>query len=436
MEREIVLQPKQALLRKLADSPATWLGYGGARGGGKSGAIRRLMLLRRIKYPGTFGVILRRVWDDVLKNHVEKFKQEFPELTPLYANKEYALPNRSKIMFLAAENADDVKRKFVGPEYMDVFVDQAEQFSEKELRDIKMACRWPGMPENACKLGLFYNPGGDDPKVAVLCSAFLKRIFYDRKFQGKERAEDFAFVHAYGWDNVEWCKPALIEDGCTEENYETEFNSWDFDKRFEYFVTRSQYGRDLDAMPEHIRIGHLLGRFDRFAGQYFGAVWDREKVAATPAQLALLVKPWWKRWLSLDWGFFHNTGILWWARGKVTARELRQATGLDSKQDPIDLIVTYKSMMTEQDSETRIAEEIVANCDENERKTIKHFFIGPIGPERKRKIGHHTVPQQIGAVMRKYGMPEPVVADDERVAGWRLMYNELRATQLCARLAN
>ncbi|HST07995.1 MAG TPA: hypothetical protein VLJ83_07465, partial [Gemmatimonadaceae bacterium] len=144
----------------------------------------------------------------------------------------------------------------------------------------------------------------------------------------------------------------------------------------------------------------LLGRFDRFSGQYFGAVYDKEKISITQKQVLALVKPWWTRWLSMDWGFYHHAGVLWWARGKVTADELQRVTGLISKKSPIDLIVTYKTVLVEQVGDTELAEEIVKRCTEHERKTIRHFFIGPIGPERKRKIGDQSVPQQIGKVMR------------------------------------
>ena len=183
------------------------------------------MLLRRLRFPGTFGVILRRVSDDVKKNHIEKFKQEFPELAPLLVDKEIRLPNGSKIMFMAAETKDDVDRKFFGPEYMDIFVDQAEQFEESEIRQLKMACRWPGQPDNSCKLGLFYNPGG-------VSMPFLKRIFFDRKFNAKEDPEDYAFIQAYGWDNVEWVRPALEADGMSMQD----FYSWGSAERFQYFV--------------------------------------------------------------------------------------------------------------------------------------------------------------------------------------------------------
>lgn len=422
----IVLQPKQVELRKLCETDATWIGYGGARGGGKSGAIRRIMLLRRHKYPGTKGVIMRRVWDDVNKNHVLPFLEEFPDLRQFYANKQVVLPNGSTIFFMAAETPADVTRKFFGPEYMDIFVDQAEQFEEKELREIKMAARVPGYPEGASKLGLFYNPGG----VSV---AFLKRIFFDKTYEDKERAEDFGFIQAYGWDNVEWARAALLHDGLNEDDY----YSWKDDERFQYFITRSQYGRGLDAQPAHIRIGHLLGRFDRFAGQYYGAVFDKQKISVSQEQLLRLVKPWWTRWLSLDWGFYHHAAVLWHARGKVTPAELKKATGLIAPGSAvIDLVVTYKTVLMEQTSETEIALEIVKNCNDLERKTIKYLFIGPIGPEMKRKQGvARTVELQIGEVMRQYGMPEPTIADHDRIGGWRLMYNQLRETSLCAREA-
>ena len=109
-------------------------------------------------------------------------------------------------------------------------------------------------------------------------------------------------------------------------------------------------------------------------------------------------------------------------------------TGLVSKKSPVDLILTYKTALVQEVGDAELAETIVKNCDAQERKTIRHVFIGPIGPERKVKIGARTVPRQIGKVMRKYGMPEPVIADDARIAGWRVMYNQLKETHDCARM--
>src|SRR5579863_9380442 len=100
---DIALQPKQLELARLMEARgpnvATWLGFGGALGGAKSGAIRRIMLARRGKYPKTIGVIMRRVLADVKENHIQKFWEEYPELQQFYNATDYeiVLPNKSRI---------------------------------------------------------------------------------------------------------------------------------------------------------------------------------------------------------------------------------------------------------------------------------------------------------------------------------------------------
>ena len=60
----VELQPKQRRLLRLVDeSPATWIGYGGSRGGAKSYGIDAVMLIRRMKYAATSGCIMRRTFD-------------------------------------------------------------------------------------------------------------------------------------------------------------------------------------------------------------------------------------------------------------------------------------------------------------------------------------------------------------------------------------
>src|SRR5437762_10799313 len=131
----------------------------------------------------------------------------------------------------------------IGKEYMDFFVDQAEQFTEKELNIMHSCCRWTGVPDRHCKFILTFNPGG-------LGHGFLKRIFFDRRYQGNEREEDYAFLQSYGWDNVEWAKPQLAQDGLTEADY----FDWDKlderegkpvgDRRFNYFIEDRKSGAE------------------------------------------------------------------------------------------------------------------------------------------------------------------------------------------------
>ena len=195
MDLTISLQPKQLELLRLLESntsdSATWIGYGGALGGGKSAGIRRVMLARRLKHPRTKGIIVRRVYKDLKDNHIDMYWMDFPELRGMFTEKDgIRLLNGSVIGFNYAENAMDVERQFSGPEFGDIFVDQAEQFAERELWQIKSRARWPGMPDGFAKTGLFFNPGGPGTE-------FLRRIFWLKQYKGSERPEDYRFIQAW-----------------------------------------------------------------------------------------------------------------------------------------------------------------------------------------------------------------------------------------------
>lgn len=378
-------------------SHASWDGYGGSRGAAKSGYIRRGMLRRRLEYPGTAGQILRRVWDDVQKNHVDKFFEEFPGLLPYYHVQGHVvtIPTNglpSRLYFDSAETETDVKRKAYGPEYMDIFVDQAEQFTEKELKLLKTSCRWPNTPEHRCKFGLFFNPGGPG-------AAFLRRVFHTKEYHEREKAEDFAFVQAFGWDNVEWCRAALTHDGFTEQD----FYGWTDQKRFDYFITRSQYGRELNALPQAMRIGHLLGNFDKFAGQYFD-IFDIEKHTGH-----CVIQPYTVRWMGIDWGRAHATAAYW------NAKE----TGITK---------TYREYCETERTPKSAAQEIVDVTPEEERKHIDAIFLSH--DAFAQRTDPRTIAIQMGEVFRANGMPEPVPAPKDPVGGAVLCYELLRSSEV------
>jgi Phage terminase large subunit len=432
-------QPKQATFDGLLDhSLSSWLGYAGSRGGAKSGSCRRSMVRRRLQYPGTVGQIIRRVWEDVRLNHVDKFFEEFPALEQYYhvAEHEVTIPTTgapSKIKFDSAETETDVRRKAHGPEFMDIFVDQAEQFSEKELRLLKTTCRWPNMPEHQCKFGLFFNPGG-------IGAPFLRRIFHTHDYEENEQAEDFDFLQAYGWDNVEWCREALRADGLTEHD----FYCWTDKQRFDYFITRSQYGRELNALPQAMRLGHLLGSFDKFAGQYF-TDFDKECTEIDyDAFLRLWGRQTWQPiWISSDWGSTHHAFTAWHtfvtvpvdyeapampepdmtaAGRRALVQAERDHRGQTEEAPTKNIIVTFREWLTSGLGEEAWAEEIVRRTPPNERRRVDHIFLSPdAGFESQLMRGW-----RIGDVFVRHGMPRARAAFNPRIDGWRLMHDKLR----------
>jgi len=395
------LQPKQSELLSLCeDSEANIIGYGGSRGGGKSGALRRIMLLRRLSNPGTAGLIFRRVYDDLKRNHIDKFFEEFPELFKFYrsTDHEIILPAQgnnppSRIVFGYAETVQEVKRKFHGVEYMDMFVDQAEQLSEEEIRIMRTACRWPNVGRHKCKFVMFFNPGG-------ISIAYLKRIFHDCKYTEKERPSDYRFIQAYGWDNVEWVRSALIERGLSEDD----FYSWDNDKRFDYFINESQYGQELNSLPQALRIGYLMGSFDTFAGQYFD-IWDPDE--QTISVVDLQIKPWMAKWISIDWGYAHDSAIYWWA------------------QDG-DITKTYRELVISGIGPRALAQMIIDASTLFEGEEIKGIDAIYISPDSlQKRTNEDRILDQMASVFTSVGLPRPRIAEDERVSGFMLMHEML-----------
>lgn len=395
---QINLQPRQGMFFYLMRKGiASWMGYGGARGGGKSGGLRRFALKLALENPGVRVLILRRVWDDVYKNNVLPMLAEFPELYPHYKETDHSinLPNGAIIFFDSAENRMDVDRKSVGPEFMFIFVDQAEQFSEDELKKLKTICRWPNTPMHQCKFCLFFNPGGQG-------AGYLQRVFHLKEYQENENEDDFVFLQAFGWDNIEWVRLALKEDGYEDK----EFYEWPDEVRFQYFIKKSQYGKELDALDSTMRPGQLLGTFDKFAGQYF-TNWDPH-LHIWPTQ-NIIFQPWWPRWIAIDWGFAHWTAVGWFCQvGSVTG---------DNK---LPLTILYRMMTRRRMSERALAEEIVSV---NNKERISNVFGGhdlwnqvTAGPTKE---------QAMSDVFRRAGLPVMKRANNERVNGWRLMHRML-----------
>lgn len=434
------LQPKQAeLLDKIEQSQASWLGMGGGRGGAKSGALQRIMLARRMSLPGTPGVIVMRNYDQVQQYHVVPMLNEWPQLAEFYTEKNgLVIPTgggkTSQIRFSYAEALDDVVRRFRSANNYDVFIDQAEQFTEAELREIKQSVRWPGTKQGACKLVLAFNMGG----VGI---DFLRKKFHLKEYNAMERAEDYEFIHVHPWDNVEWVRMALIEDGLTERDYYEAFTE---EQRMQYCASRGDYGRNLVSQDEALRKRDWLGSWESLEGAFFGRVFDRDKTVLSQEQVAALIKPWNKRWLSQDWGRGHYCSTHWHARVDISQEDARNVLGWEV-QKPLRAVITYREYIAggaavsdeggnRELAEQDIAREIVARTPQGERGTLDRFFLSP--DAFAKKTSANTIAEEEGDILKAAGLPRPDMADNDRAGGWALMYNLLLSTKRMASIGD
>src|SRR5437016_8049220 len=135
LDLKIRLQPKQSQVWNLWDTQRhTRVGLGGARGGSKSGGGRRFMLLRRLQYARTAGLILRRTYPELYKSHIVKLFEEYPEIQGWWRaeSKELIFPNGSRLFFGSAEHESDMGG-FYSAEFADIMADEAQEFSQSEL---------------------------------------------------------------------------------------------------------------------------------------------------------------------------------------------------------------------------------------------------------------------------------------------------------------
>lgn len=256
------------------------IGYGGARGGGKSWAIRTKCKLLGLYYPGIRLMIMRRTYPELLQNHIRQLKRELVDTgvcTYNKSEKQMTFQNGSTIDFKYAQREDDLG-SLQGSEWDCIFIDEATQFAEEELKMITACCR--GVNNFPKHVYYTCNPGG-------IGHGYIKRIFIDRRFEENENPDDYSFIQALVTDNY-----ALME-------------------------MDPDYIKMLDALPPKIREAWRFGSWDIFEGQFFEDFVDDPK-HYEDRQWTHVIEPFdipssWTIYRSYDFGYAKPFSVGWWA---------------------------------------------------------------------------------------------------------------------------
>ena len=267
--------PKQALALR---EKHRYVGYGGARGGGKSWFVRWKAVLLCLRYPGIKILITRRTYKELDNNHIQPLLQLLHGVAAYNrSDKRFTFPNGSTISFgYCATDAD--LGQYQGAEYDVWFADEAGQFQEGWLTNIDACVRGA----NAFPKRTYYtlNPGGPS-------HAYFKRLFIDRRFTDDEHPEDYAFIQALVTDNQ-----ALMDK-------------------------QPEYKRSLEKLPPKLREAWLNGSWDIYEGQFFEEFRDDPKHykdrAYTHVIDAFEVPEGWTIYRSFDWGYNKPFSCGWWA---------------------------------------------------------------------------------------------------------------------------
>jgi len=287
----ISLLPKQLQLKELiAGSSYSWIGYGGARGGAKSHAIREIALLLGLDPAYRMkSLIFRRYSKELLKNHILPLYEKHSGLMNHYNKSEKILysPNGDPlIQFGYADSESDI-HSFQGFEFDLIFIDEATHCTPHQIQFLKTSNRTlkPGFTP---KMVLTMNPGG-------ISHSWLKRLFIDRNFLPNEDPGQYFFLQSYLWDNVFWSLRSLKRDGISIHDY---YHLWSETERRDYCLKHSTYAANLRSLPDELRTAYLYGDWEVFGGMFFRN-FDRKRQVIEPFE----VPESWTLVGSLDPGF-------------------------------------------------------------------------------------------------------------------------------------
>ncbi len=271
------------------------IGFGGARGGGKSWCIRDKAKRLALRYPGIKVLIVRRTFPELVNNHINTLRQELAGVAEYrQTEKVFRFPNGSTVKFGYC-NADKDLLQYQGAEFDVIFLDEATQLREEWIKKITACLR--GVNDFPKRIYYTCNPGGAS-------HSYFKRLFIDRQYEPGEDPADYTFIQSLVTDNK-----ALME-------------------------SQPDYIKQLEALPPKLKEAWLYGKWDLFEGQFFEDFRtqpDSVQCAAagiTPEQarqqhrFTHVIKPFdvaagdkrsWTVYRSYDFGYAKPFSCGWWA---------------------------------------------------------------------------------------------------------------------------
>jgi hypothetical protein len=353
-------------------------------------------VLQAWNHPGANTLLLRRTFPELESSLLHYFRRDVPrELYRSYNESKHLVTwlNGSTTRFGYCAAEQDVYQ-YQGAEFLFIGIDELTHFTLRQWQFLTSRNRCALAGTTPCMAGAT-NPGN-------VGHAWVKALWVERQpAPGMEQADeydpaDYEFVRARLEDN-----PIYAAD----ENYR----------------------RTLTALPGDLRRAFLDGSWDVFAGQYFDRFDVRRNVRRAEE---IDWKPWWPRWISIDWGFEHPAAVYWHTQ---TPRE--PVTGGDGGAGHLagglkHRVTTYREFVAQRMPPRDLAREIVTRSlagGEESRERVDAIYLSP--DAFARRTDEASIAEQMGDVFAGAGFPRPSPADNDRVGGWMLMYQMLDADE-------
>lgn len=229
-KKRLILQQPSEKQKLFLAAHTKHVGFGGARGGGKSWAVRDKAKRLCLRFKGIKLLIVRRTYAELINNHINPLREELNGIARYNkTEKIFVFSNGSTIKFGYCNNDKDLDQ-YQGAEYDVIFLDEATQLQEMWIKKITACVR--GVNDFPKRIYYTCNPGGAS-------HGYFKRLFIDKHYEDGENPEDYTFIQSLVTDNK-----ALME-------------------------AQPDYIKQLEALPPKLREAWLYGRWDIFEGQFF-----------------------------------------------------------------------------------------------------------------------------------------------------------------------
>ncbi len=393
--------PRQA---EFHSSPAKFRLFGGAAGPGKTAALLWEAIIQNLEVPNSTCLLLRRTLKQLEDSLLKEFHKSVPwrRMGATYNDQKHRVnwPNGSVTVFGYCEHENDVYQ-YQGGEYLFIGFDELTHFTLKQWQFLASRNRHPG--KFATMAGAT-NPGN-------VGHAWVKALWIDKK-----PAPDMDEPEKYDPGEYDFIR-ALIADN-------------------PIYANDQNYLRTLDGLGKALRTAMLEGLWDQFAGQYFDVFLATRHVAKrkgsdlianvterigddpSNATYRILetkkytIEPFWHKWVSLDWGFKHDTAVYW------------HTTAPDGRH------ITYREWIVNNLTPRMLGEGLVERSVDRagRQEKIQQFFLSP--DAFADRTGESTIAELIREVAcRSDRFPLPAQASDDRVGGWQLLYQLLESDQ-------
>jgi len=370
LDEQVIWAPQPGPQEALVHCPITLIGYGGARGGGKTDGVLGKFAVKQELLGPDFNAIFFRKELPQADDLIERAKQIYLPLKAHWQDqkKQFTFQNGARLRFRPLADDSDAE-KYQGQNLSDCAIEEAGNYADPApIWKLFGALRGKG----GGQIILTFNPGG-------IGHGWLKELFIrpapkGMKILRKDLPNGAGFDYIY--------IPSRVHD-----------NQILLAKDPEYINRLHMVGS-----PELVR-AWLEGDFEIHEGSYFPEFSSKHIVSP------FNVPKHWPRYLGFDWGFRSPFAAVW---GAVSS-------GQDDKGNevpyPKGSIIIYREMWGKGVDNVEQANRIgAASVGEN--------LVAVADPSIFKHDGGPSINDQFTQVFAKYKHPSFKAGDNDRLSGW------------------